>query len=146
MALVTDSIARLKTMVPDLGNRVEGAANFGALMKAGGVPQAALVAHVLPTGVAGGKAFPLTGMFRQSVSRLITVMLSVNTGHAQGGHWADRIEALIDDILAAMLGWQPTGSAGVFMLKRSQLIDATGGVFRHEITFSCDFEVRITTP
>jgi hypothetical protein len=146
MGLTADTIARLKALVPDLGNRVEGAASLAALAKAGGAPQAALVAHVVPTGIGGGKPFPLMGMYRQATERLVSVLLTVNTGHAQGGHWADRIEALIDDILLAMLGWQPTGSAGVFNLRRAQLVDATGGVFRYEITFSCEFEVRVTTP
>lgn len=146
MALIEDTIARLKAQVPDLGNRVEGAASLAALARSGGVPQVALVAHVLPSGIGGGKALPLMGMYRQAVDRLVSVILTVNTGHAQGGHWAERIEALVDQIILAVLGWQPTGSAGVFGLRRAQLIDATAGVFRYEITFSCEFEMRVETP
>lgn len=143
MGIVSEAIVRLKAMVPDLGDRVEGAASYQALMKAGGAPHAALVAHVVFTGIAGGRAVPLTGCFAQKIERLISVILSINTGHAQGGHWADRSEALIEAILAAMLGWQPSAATGVCILRRSQLIDASGGVFRYEITFSADHDMRI---
>jgi hypothetical protein len=143
MTLVTEAIARLKARVPDLGNRVEAAANYATLMKSGGVPQAAIVAHVLFTGIGGGTALPLTGIYTQKISRLLSVILTVNTGNAQGGHWLDRAEAVIDAILAALLGWQPSGASGICTLRRSQLVDATGGVFRYELTFSCDHDLRI---
>lgn len=143
MGLVSEAIARLKARVPDLGNRVEAAASYATLMKSGGVPQVAMVAHVIFTGIGGGRALPLTGIYTQKIDRLISVVLTVNTGNAQGGHWLDRVEAVVEAILAAMLGWQPTGASGICTLRRSQLIDATGGVFRYEITFSCDHDLRI---
>lgn len=136
-------IARLKAGVPDLGNRVEGAGAWAALMRSGGVPQAALVAHVVATGMAGGAALPLTGVYRQPVDRLVAVVLTTNTGHAQGGRMIDQIETLIYAIIAALAGWQPDGAVGVMIFRRSQLLDATGGVFRHEITFSTEHELRI---
>jgi hypothetical protein len=141
--LVADVIARLKAGVPDLGNRVEGAGALAALSKSGGVPQAGLVAYVVPTGIAGGKAFPLTGIYRQAIDRLISVLLVINTGHAQGGSLGDRMEALTLAIINALVGWQPEGATGVVTLRRAQLIDATGGVYRHEITFAAEHELRI---
>ena len=141
--MVADVIARLKAKVPDLGGRVEGAAALAALMKSGGVPQQALVAHVLTTGIQGGEAIPLTGIYRQATSRLISVVLTINTGHAQGGRAAEAMEPLIDAVIAGLVGWQPPDNFGQFVLRRAQLLSAAGGVFSYEITFAVEQEVRI---
>jgi hypothetical protein len=129
MTLVTEAIARLKARVPDLGNRVEAAANYATLMKSGGVPQAAMVAHVLFTGLLGGTALPLTGIYTQKITRLLSVTLTVNTGNAQGGHWLDRAEAVIAVILAALLGWQPSGASGICTLRRSHCLTTPAAYF-----------------
>ena len=143
MSLVDQLIARLRTGVPELGNRVEGAAALGALARSGGVPQAALVAHVVPAGLVGGQDIPLTGIYRQDTTRLTTVLLTANTGHAQGGHVADRLEELIDKIILAVVGWQPPDNFGSLILRRAQLLRAEGGIFSYEITFAVAQEVRI---
>ena len=141
--VTADVIARLKAQVPDLGGRVEGAGSLAALAKAGGVPHAALVAHVVMAGLQGGAAIPMTGLYRQVINRLVTVLLTVNTGHAQGGRFIDAVEALIDEIIAAIVGWQPPATQSVFTCRQAQLLSAAGGVFSYEITFAVEQEVRI---
>lgn len=141
--VVADLIARLKARVPALGNRVEGAGALAALTRAGGVPQAALVAHVIMAGIQGGRAMPLTGIYRQTTERLVSVVITVNTGHAQGGRMIDTIEALLDAVIAGVVGWQPPDTQSVCVLRRAQLLTAQGGVFSYEITFAVDQEVRI---
>ena len=114
----------------------------GAEEKPAAPPQSqlTLVRYDLPRGRSDGYA-----PTRQSAQRKEGADGVDWPGFSLGGQplWADRSEALIEAILAAMLGWQPTGATGVCILRRSQLIDASGGVFRYEITFSADHDLRI---
>ncbi|MDT8856431.1 hypothetical protein RNZ50_15665 [Paracoccaceae bacterium Fryx2] len=137
-------IARLKARVADLGNRVAGAAEFAALTATGKAPQVTPAAHVIPTGIAGGKHLTQTGAYVQSIDRLFAVILTLRTQDASGARALARLDGLIEDIVQALAGWELGGRVGVVVFRRAALLRSTDGVFAYEITFSIADQLRIT--
>ena len=106
-------IDRLKLRVPDLGNRVEDVGALAALTAAGGTPQVTPIAHVVPGGITGGKHVAQTGSYIQSVDRLFSVILTLRTQDPSGKRALSRLADLIDEIIAALAGWDIAAMVGV---------------------------------
>lgn len=140
MGLASDIIARLKAQVPDLGNRVEGAASLAAMMTSNVPPQVGRIAHVIPGGIAGRDVQALTGIYRQGVDRLPEVILTINAG--QAGARVDEAEELMDAMILSLVGWQPPEARAPLTFRRQQLLSAQAGVFRWQMTFSAPYELR----
>ena len=138
-----DLIARLKAEVPDLGDRVGGAAEWTRLTQSGAEPNVTPVAFVLPTGGVGGKHQGMTGAYVQPVDLLISVILVLRTDTA-GLRALDRVSGLIDDIIQAIAGWD-IDLTGLFVFRRWQLIQAAKGTLTYEITFSIGDTIRKAT-
>ena len=136
-------IDRLKVRVPDLGKRVSGAAEFAALTATGAAPQDTPAAHVIPSGITGGKVVAATGVFLQGTDRLYSIILTIRASDASGGRILDRVSEFIDDIIAALAGWNFGNRVGVMHLRRCTLARAASGVFAYELTFSIDDQLRI---
>lgn len=138
-------IARLKAQVPALASRVEGAADLAAVMRTGGMPQVTPAAHVVPAGLTGGKTAPLTGMFRQQVGRLISVVLYFRSRDRRSSRGLDGVGGVIDDIVGAIVGWSPDPtSAGLFELRGCRLVSAAADALVYLIDFVLPDELRIT--
>ena len=133
-------IARLKAQVPDLGDRVSGAAEWTRLTQSGAEPNVTPVAFVLPTGGVGGTHQGLTGAYLQPVDLLISVVLVLRTDTA-GLRALDRVSGLIADIIAAIAGWD-IGLTGLFVFRRWQIIQAARGTLTYEITFAIGDSIR----
>lgn len=143
MSVVAAVITRLKAIVPDLGQRVYGAADLARLVAQKVPPQATPAAHVYPAGLLGGRAEPMLGMFHQDIARLVTVLVTVRSHDQAGAGAVDDIEALLNAIVEAVAGWAPHEARGLFVLGRAQLVSAQGGAFSFELTFSLDDQLRI---
>lgn len=141
MGLCSDIIARLKVQVPALGGRVEGAMAAAKLFAGNAPPQVGRMVHVVPGGLQGGRVFAATGLFRQEAIRLAQVILSVNAG--QVADQAEDAEELIEDIVLALVGWQPPNAVNVITLRNAPLISAAAGLLRWNITVAAPFELRI---
>lgn len=137
-------IARLKDRVPDLGTRVNGAAELANLTASGKLPQVTPAAHVIATGIAGGKHVAQLGSFVQTVDRLFSVILTLRSQDASGARALARIDGLISDIITALAGWDIDGRLGVFIFRRAVLLQTQDGVFAYEISFSIADQLRIT--
>lgn len=123
MALVDDVIARLKAEVPVLQNRVEGAADLGALFGRGELPQVTPAAHVVPAGIAAGRAGGSIGHYSQKIDRQIAVVLSFRGRDKASTRGLDGVEAVLDAVLAAIAGWTPDpATTGVFALRGARLV------------------------
>ena len=138
-------IARLKDQAPALGGRVEGAAEFTALMQQNALPQSTPAAHVLPLGLQGGRAEAAAGAFTQLFDEAIGVVLTVR-GHDQTGARAlAKVSDLIRDVIAALIGWGPDNEIGVFQLSRGQLVSIRAGVLVYQLDFTITDQLRSMT-
>lgn len=136
MALSDDLRQRLIDRVDALGGRVFLAAHMAGLQKSGSWPTTTPAAHVVPMGLAGGAATPLTGVYRQQVARLYSVFVSIRTHDATGARWLDRIEDLDAAILDAVLGWGPLPPHHAFELKRVATIRFETGTMVRELSLA----------
>lgn len=143
MADVDDIISRLKDRVPALGGRVYGAAEFATLTATGQLPQVTPAAHVVPTGIKGGKHHAQTGSYLQSIDRLYSVMLTVKAGDASGARAMAHISSLQEAIIGALAGWDWGQRVGVMVFRNSPLARAAQGAFVYELSFSIADQLRI---
>lgn len=137
-------ITRLKAMVPALGGRVFGAAALAQLMAQNGLPQVTPAAHVLPVGITGGRETAQTGMYRQEIERLFSVVVSLRSHDAAGARALGEADTLIDAIVTALAGWTPDAATGVFRLKHVNLARFADGMAVFEITVGLPDQLRIT--
>lgn len=143
--LVTAIIARLKAEVPEYGGRVEAAADLASQMRQNALPGVTPVAHVVPSGLTATGNTEVTGLFRQEVSREITVFVTLRSHDQNGRAILDEVDVLIDRTVHAVAGWAPTGDTGVFHLRRARLLSFVAGAAVYEITFALPDQLRITS-
>lgn len=137
-------IQRLKDRVPDLGQRVAGAAEFAALAATGSRPQVMPAAHVVPTGIVGKPMQPQLGMYIQKVERLFSIILSLRAADASAARSLTPAADMIEVIIEALAGWELGGRIGVMIFQRSTLVDAGKGALTYELSFSLSDQLRIT--
>lgn len=142
--VVDGAIARLKSRVPALGGRVEGAAALAALQARNGFPQTTPAANVIPGGMAGKKVTGLTGLYRQEVDRLFAVILTIRTHDATGARALETLEPLLEAIPEALLGWAPSVDTGVVRLTRHRPLSMDGGTVVWGFDFALDDQLRIS--
>lgn len=141
-ALVPAVIARLKAEVTTLRS-VEGAKSFLALMKSRALPQVTPAAHVLPTGIQGGRADAISGAFTQGIRESVAVILTIRSNDRLGEGAIDDIDGLIHTIVAAIAGWAPGNETGVFELVRAQPLNVDANAFVYQIEFAIQDQLRI---
>ncbi|MGV8987649.1 MAG: phage tail terminator protein [Cypionkella sp.] len=137
---IADMISRLKDRVPDLGGRVQGAADLLRLMSSGADPQITPVAFVVPSGISGGAHSGMIGAYVQPIERLFSVVLTLRTD-ASGLRALERVDALIDAIIAALAGWD-IGLTSLFVFKRCQPIRSASGSLSYEISFAVTDRIK----
>lgn len=138
-------IERLKLRVAALGGRVEGAAELAALVQEDILPDVTPAGYVLPLGLQGGVSDAATGLFRQSFSETIAVVLMERgAGDATGALALKPIDALIDATVLAIAGWAPNDEVGVFELRRGALLSLKAGAVMYQLDFAISDQLRIT--
>jgi hypothetical protein len=131
---IADLIARLKDLVPDLGGRVQGAADMVRLMASGGEPGVTPIAFVVPSGIVGGAHQGMVGAYVQPLERLFSVIVTLRAD-ATGLRVLDRLDGLINAVIDAVAGWD-VGLTSLFVFKRAQPIRSAAGSLTYEISFS----------
>jgi hypothetical protein len=135
--------ARLET-IPALARRVYGAAKLGELTERGSIATVGTAAFVLPLGLRGGVADAATGLFRQSLDRLVGVVLTVrNVGDATGEKALIELDPLIKSVIDLLAGWGPDEAFGVFTLARGELISISAGTITYQLDFAIEDQLRI---
>lgn len=138
-------ITRVSEAVPALQGRVYGAAALAALMKADSVPTLTPCVHVLPIGIAGApRAGTAASAYRQMIERQFALILSLRTHDPNGAQVLDEAGDLIDRLAAALCGWTPANTSGVFALQRVVLASFARGVAIYELDFSLPDQLRIS--
>ncbi len=72
-------------------------------------------------------------------------MLTVRGHDATGARALERIDDLIEAIVAAVAGWSPEAGGWAFNLRRVRLVSSAGGAFVYELTFAIADQLRIAT-
>lgn len=136
-------IARLKDRTSL--RSVEGAARLEQLMKDRHVPAGTHAAFVVPLGLRGGPAEAATGIYRQTVTEAVGVILMRNLwGDRRGGSVKDELTEDIDATIAALAGWAPAPGPGVFQLNRGQLVGFEKSAAVYQLDFGIATQLRIT--
>lgn len=136
-------INRLTSQVPDFSGRIEGAAEFAALMRQNALPQVTPAAHVLPLGLRGGQGQTGAGAFRQEVEEVVAVLITLRAHSRTGREALPDLDALIRKVIAAIAGWGPEDAIGVFRLARGQLVSMSAGTMLYQLDFALTDQLRI---
>ena len=138
-------IERLKAEVHDLQRRVEGAGSLAALMQKEAVPRVTPCAHVIPTSITAPTRPPaISGGYVQAIDRGFAVILSLRVHDPNGARALDEAASLIEAIIMALAGWEPSeDSIGIFEFRRAVLVAFDRGVAVYEIDFALPDQLRI---
>lgn len=141
MQALTDRLATVAT----LHGRIFGAARFAQVLASNQLPQVCPAAFVLPLGLRGGAATAVTGLFRQSLDRLVGVVLVVrNVADATGAAAYAELEPLVEAVISAVAGWSPDADAlGTFVLTRGELVSVAAGTITYQLDFAIEDQLRI---
>lgn len=138
--------ARIELRVPELAGRLLNAADYANLVERNQLPQVTPAGYVLPGGLRGGAADAATGMFRQALAVMVIVVLVVRVaGDPLAGRAIDEVTPLVEDTIAAVVGWEPGDAIGVFELSQAELVGAKDGALVFQIDFALNDQLRITT-
>ncbi len=141
---VDEVIARIDGQVPDLANRTKSAADLSTLVSEGSLPQSPVAAFVLPLGFRNtSQGDASANAFTQMLVETIGILLVVrNANDITGAKSLPKFEALIDQLIVEIAGWQPSGAFGVFWVSRGQLISTNDGTVIYQLDFSIQKQVR----
>ncbi|RIA44046.1 hypothetical protein DFR49_2282 [Hephaestia caeni] len=137
---------RVALAAPVLAGRVHSAAKLSEVMQRNQLPQVTPAAFVLPLGLQGGAADAVTGLYRQSVSHVVGVLLAVRAaGDATGAAGLATLDPLIDAVVGGIAGWTPDDDTiGVFTLSRGELLSLSAGTLTYQLDFAIEDQLRIT--
>lgn len=126
------------------GGRIHAASNLAALMQSGQATQPVLRAHVLPADLAGREVPSASGAFIQNVDRGVAVLISLPVYDGTGATAATDIEQLIASTVAAIAGWSPGDTPGVFRMRQGRLLSLAGGTILYQLDFIIPDQLRIS--
>lgn len=135
--------ARIEAQVEDLSGQLREAGEFAELVEKKRLPSRT-GGFVLPGGLRGGTADAATGLFRQSFSEIVKVVLVVRVaGDPLRAKAVAGLVPLVRATIEAVAGWAPDDATGIFRLVQADLIGASGGALIFEIDFALDDQLRI---
>lgn len=127
------------------GGRVEFAASLAAILANRDAVDLTLRAHVIPALLIGRTADAMVGTFVQAIERGITVLITMPSFAVKAEADGNRIEDLVIATIAAIAGWGPENTPGVFRLAQGQLLSMTKGVTLYQIDFVISDQLRKQT-
>lgn len=145
MTTLIDSVAaRISSQVTALNGNVQQAAELAALVSAKALPQRLPAAFVLPLGFDFKDGSSAAGTYTALVQDMIgVVLIAESAGDARAVKAAATIDALKDDVLAAVSGWSPASAIGVFEPLRGRLVSVDAGTVFFQIDFALTNQLRI---
>lgn len=136
--------ARIETNVPELAGRTGEAAELAAQMMRNSPPNVTPAAYVVPADLRGGKGSAMAGMFVQSVTETVSVVLFVSGHDATGRRALSQVRPIMDAIIGAVAGWAPDGR-GVFELKLARRVSFDNATLIYQIDFAINDQLRIAS-
>lgn len=148
MSLTADIATRIEAQVPILAGHVMTAAELGALMQREVRLAFSPSAWVVPGEIVAKGGQEVVGVNRQTIMRHASVVLAVRTVSGTGARELPDIEALIDAVALALIGFEPPSIAasarGVLAMVRCDLVAIRSGVIVYELVFAVEDEWRPT--
>ena len=142
--MLEEVIALLKAEVPALKSRVEGALQLASLLQNNALPQATPAAFVIPAGISGGASEVITGLYRQSYSQSLAVVLVLRDRDSPKGQRAlDPLDELCWQVITALAGREMGDASDVLSLRRAFLASMSEGAVVFQIEFSLSDHMRI---
>ncbi|MEL6888375.1 MAG: hypothetical protein AAFO86_06665 [Pseudomonadota bacterium] len=141
--MIADVITRLEAQIAELAGRVEGAFEFGELVRTGQMPNSGVAAHVLPLGLQPRAADSAAGAYTQEFDESIGVILTLRNASQDAERILGNLRDFVMRIVRAIAGWVPAGASGVFRFLRASLISSTKGTFVYQIDFTIADQLRI---
>lgn len=136
---------RVETGVAALDARIEEAADLAALVRSDALPAQSPWAFAIPLGIDGGAPDAAAGIYRQSITEVVGLVLVVQApGDPSGADALGTIDELIIDIVQRVCGWAPDDVPGVFVLRRGRLLSVANGAVIYQLDFALDDQLRIT--
>ncbi|MEX2480198.1 MAG: hypothetical protein WD928_04985 [Gammaproteobacteria bacterium] len=146
MTLVSDIKTRLEAEVTALTGRVDEVADLAVLVSTGALPQRNPAAFVVPLGFDGGTPDAAAGLYRQSTTETVGVILFVEAaGDPRARRALATVDQLKDAVVAAIAGWAPDDAIGVFVARRGRLVSVNAGTVIYQIDFSLMDQLRIAS-
>lgn len=141
--------ARLEPIAA-LGKRIQPAASLSELMARNQAPQTCPAAFVLPSGIRGGPAEAMAGLFKQDIAEMLSIVLFLRSaGDATGGKMTDVLVPIRNDVIRAIVGWAPQSdwlegeTVGEFSLSRGTLVSLSAGLLTYQLDFNLNDQLRI---
>jgi hypothetical protein len=135
--------------IAELGKRIQPAASLSDLMARNQAPQNCPAAFVLPSGIRGGAVTAMTGLFKQDVAEMLSIVLFLRSaGDATGGKMTDALVPLRNAVIRAIVGWAPQSdwldgeTVGEFSLSRGTLVSLSAGLLTYQLDFSLNDQMR----
>lgn len=143
--LVDEVVNRIDQAVPALTKGVEYVADLAALVQQGVLPQREVAAFVLPLGFDDlGGSSSSAGAHIQNLSEAIGVVLVVRApGDAKARKALPRLHELVEAVKAAVAGWTPGGTSGVFNVVRGRIVSVDAGATIYQLDFKLTKQLRI---
>lgn len=126
------------------GGRIGQANDLQSLIRSGRAGEPVLRAHIIPSAMTGARPTAAAGAFIQSVDRGITILFTLPVGDGPAPGKGDQLEHLITTTIAAVVGWRPLETTGVFRLVRASLLSMQGGTISYQIDFAVGDQLRIS--
>lgn len=139
-------MARVEACDAVFAGKVDEAAKLSELMSRNQLPPVTPAAFVIPLALRGGRADAATGLFRQAVEHVVSVIIVVRVaGDATGRQGKQLLEPLKWKVIEAIAGWGPDEAIGVFRLARGELATLASGAIVYQLDFILDDQLRIHT-
>ncbi|MGD9767968.1 MAG: hypothetical protein AB7U62_10005 [Pseudolabrys sp.] len=144
MTFVAEIATRTKAQVPALVS-VDQVAELAALVQSGALPQQFPASYVIPLGFDARAGEVASGMFTQMLEEVVGVVLIAQAiGDPKGLRALATIDTLITAVIAALVGWSPTGAIGAVRAVRGRLMSMDNGVVFYQLDFAIPQQLRIT--
>src|SRR5438270_3591940 len=145
MTTLVDSVAtRIDDQVAVLKGAVQYVADLAALIAANAMPQREVTAFVVPSGFDGSEGQSTVNAHTQMLNRAVSVVLAVKAlGDAGADKAVPRIDVREKAVLAAVAGWAPDNTVGVFNAIKGRLVSIESGIVLYQIDFALKDQLRI---
>lgn len=137
--------SRLEAQIPELVGRVHDAADFTEMLRRSGAPAAMPAAYVMPAAMIGRQPNAAAGMFTQEYTESISIVLVFGSTDARASRAFKRLRPFISDVIAAIAGWTPGETVGVYQLARGAVLGVGEGRLTYQLDFSIADQLRIAT-
>ena len=133
---------RLQSLTPELLRKVEGAADFMMLRRAGKLPLVTPCAHVMPGDLRGGARQDAAGAYVQDYEETVAVMLTFRANDPQGSRAMEQLDDIIAGVVASLCGWAPMQGPGAFRLIRGSVASMDAEALIYLLEFAIPMQLR----